>query len=287
LVSKHARWLAAVMPNSPLNQRLLVSLRQQDFADVRFLVSDKRQEFAAHRVILAAASPVFAAMFRSDLSANQDSFELKDIDTEAFQNLLDYAYSDSVSGINESCVFETLYAAKKYLLQGLVEACSRFLVGSISSDNLPDILQNCLYLDAQDVVRECLDRASRCWDLLAPRLPQCSAEAVVALLSSDYLPCTEAEVLNCLIDWVDAECLRQGLQSKQPAARLQALEASDIRAELLACVRFSYMTRRQLTDLAAPSGLLNDQQLLEAFTRRAQRDDSCREWPRRINPDSL
>uniref|UniRef100_A0A1I8J6W5 BACK domain-containing protein n=1 Tax=Macrostomum lignano TaxID=282301 RepID=A0A1I8J6W5_9PLAT len=203
-------------------------------------------------------------------------FELKDIDTEAFQNLLDYAYSDSVSGINESCVFETLYAAKKYLLQGLVEACSRFLVGSISTA--------CTL--TQDVVRECLDRASRCWDLLAPRLPQCSAEAVVALLSSDYLPCTEAEVLNCLIDWVDAECLRQGLQSKQPAARLQALEASDIRAELLACVRFSYMTRRQLTDLAAPSGLLNDQQLLEAFTRRAQRDDSCREWPRRINPDS-
>ena len=85
------------------------------FSDVTFVVGAK--EFKGHKNILAARSPVFAAMFEHDFIEKQESKVLiTDVSEDAFEQLLRYIYtfkcpdleqfaSDLFSAADKVCLF--------------------------------------------------------------------------------------------------------------------------------------------------------------------------------------
>ena len=66
------------------------------FPDLSFQVGKKLAEFTAHQAVLASVSPYFMAMFEQDPrteSLTRKSYNVKETTPEAFQVLLDYAYT--------------------------------------------------------------------------------------------------------------------------------------------------------------------------------------------------
>ncbi|KAL3071709.1 hypothetical protein niasHS_016384 [Heterodera schachtii] len=102
-----------------------------EYADVHFLVGDgdAKELVRAHKVILMSASEVFAAMFRfncqkektENASDNCPSVEIPDVEAAAFKVMLSFIYTDDLSVLNGDNAMAVLYAAKKYIIPGLVD----------------------------------------------------------------------------------------------------------------------------------------------------------------------
>ncbi|XP_057321488.1 speckle-type POZ protein-like [Microplitis mediator] len=99
--------------------------------------------FEAHKSILMARSPVFAAMFSHDMIEKKESkisISIPDITPRVFEKVLEYIYTDKVTGLDEINV-DLLKAADKYQLRSLKNICQASL-GKILT------LENAFYLMA-------------------------------------------------------------------------------------------------------------------------------------------
>lgn len=79
----------------------------------------------AHKIMLAAASPVFHAMFFGDLAEPAD-VEIKDVSSEAFKEFLQFAYL-AVPKVTLENVGDVLYLADKYDMAKCTEYCFKYL----------------------------------------------------------------------------------------------------------------------------------------------------------------
>ena len=113
-------------------------LTNQTLTDVTLHVKDK--EFKAHKVVLAAASPVFEAMFKEGTKEHEDNYvNIEDIDSDVFDVFLRFIYSGQVDHLDEMCL-DLLVAADKYDVQPLKEICVQHMTKNISVENAVDVL---------------------------------------------------------------------------------------------------------------------------------------------------
>jgi hypothetical protein len=121
-----------------LNTHVVKMLTNQFLTDVTLKVKDK--EFKAHKVVLAAASPVFEAMFKEGTKEREDNYvNIEDMDSDVFEVFLRYLYSGQVDKLAE--MFTDLFtAADKYDVQLLREICMQQMVKNISVDNAVEML---------------------------------------------------------------------------------------------------------------------------------------------------
>ncbi|KAL0880684.1 hypothetical protein ABMA27_001902 [Loxostege sticticalis] len=89
----------------------------------------------AHRNVLAAASPVFAAMFFGEWAESDGPIRIEDIQPETFISMLKYIYADDINigSFDDACAL--YYAAHKYTLKHLQEQCLEYLRGNLTPDN--------------------------------------------------------------------------------------------------------------------------------------------------------
>ncbi|XP_049831540.1 TD and POZ domain-containing protein 1-like [Schistocerca gregaria] len=89
----------------------------------------------AHRAVLAARSPVFAAMFRHDvLEASEGSVNIADINQEVLQQLLQFMYTDEAP-LLECVAPELLAAAEKYSVTRLKQQCEQQVIMDLCVEN--------------------------------------------------------------------------------------------------------------------------------------------------------
>ena len=129
--------------------------------DVIFNVGD--QQFPAHKDILAARSPIFAAMFKHSTKENlSGEVDVPDIESNVFKELLRYIYTGEVPLERMDAVAAGLLAAAdKYLLEKLKKACADHLINEMSPENCVKLLSlgendpaYCLREKAIDYVRQ-------------------------------------------------------------------------------------------------------------------------------------
>ncbi|XP_037808057.1 protein roadkill-like [Lucilia sericata] len=108
------------------------------FADVTLVVDDK--EFHVHKAILAARSPVFAAMFEHEMKEQTlNRVEITDIDGDILQEMLRFIYTGKVINIAEIAKF-LLPAADKYAIESLKKFCEVMLNDKISIETAVETL---------------------------------------------------------------------------------------------------------------------------------------------------
>jgi speckle-type POZ protein len=115
----------------------LASITDDKFADFVFKVGNVK--IPAHRVILAARSPVFAAMFQHDMTENKtNETEITDVTPAAFKALLRFIYTGhcEVENLEE----QLLVAANKYDIQDLKQICAKEMRKKLTVDNAVDLL---------------------------------------------------------------------------------------------------------------------------------------------------
>ncbi|XP_049796059.1 speckle-type POZ protein-like [Schistocerca nitens] len=87
---------------------------------------------AAHRAVLAAASPVFAAMFAHDmLEASCGQVSIDDVEGPVLRLLVAYTYTLQAPQLPDTAA-QLLSAADKYGLSALKAACERQLISQLA-----------------------------------------------------------------------------------------------------------------------------------------------------------
>jgi len=93
-------------------------------SDVRLVAKNQPgTEFNVHKAILASRSPVFAAMFTSNLKKkkkNSDRLEIADVTADVLQQMLRFVYSNQLDKLEND--------ALKQLLRAADHACSDFFI---------------------------------------------------------------------------------------------------------------------------------------------------------------
>ncbi|GFT17696.1 speckle-type POZ protein-like B [Nephila pilipes] len=95
----------------------------------------------AHKNILSMRSPVFSAMFSSEMEeTRKNEVDITDVDVPVLRMMLKYVYTGKVENLTVSLAGDLLFAADKYLLKGLKSLCSDYLKSTISIQNVLGIL---------------------------------------------------------------------------------------------------------------------------------------------------
>jgi BTB/POZ domain len=113
-------------------------LTNQTLTDVTFECQGKK--LRAHKVILAAASPVFEAMFKEGTKELEENYVIiQDIESDVFEVFLRFLYSGNVDQLDE--MFTDLFpVADKYDVQPLRKICIRHMADNISVENAVEVL---------------------------------------------------------------------------------------------------------------------------------------------------
>jgi hypothetical protein len=111
----------------------------QSNCDIQFLFQDG-QKIGGHISILAARSPVFAAMFNNQ-PTKTDPVLINDTQPDILKEVLHFIYSGRTRvPLTEANVWSLFTAAEKYDVAGLKEECTRFLLIQIRASNAIDWL---------------------------------------------------------------------------------------------------------------------------------------------------
>jgi len=97
--------------------------------------------FYCHKGILSARSPVFKAMFQSNMKENElGTVEIEDIQQEAFSEFLQYIYTGSISLSFDKYGKELLAVADKYQVDKLKRACKKELISKLDAENCSEMI---------------------------------------------------------------------------------------------------------------------------------------------------
>lgn len=126
------------VPDCKLSEDLSLLFESSKFSDV--ILSVEGREFFAHKAILAARSPVFAAMFEHEMEEKkQNRVEITDMDNEVLNEMLKFIYSGKAPQL-EKMADDLLAAADKYDLERLKVMCEEALCSNLAVDTAADVL---------------------------------------------------------------------------------------------------------------------------------------------------
>ena len=126
------------VPRCSLSDDFAQLFDNQKFSDVTLSVNGT--EFQAHKNILAARSPVFAAMFEHDMEEKQSGkVEIHDFDGDVIKEMLLFIYTGKVLNLDKMAD-ELLAAADKYQLDRLKAMCEKTLLNNLSIENASELL---------------------------------------------------------------------------------------------------------------------------------------------------
>lgn len=109
-------------------------LKNGKLSDVILSVSGV--DLPAHRAILAARSPVFAAMFEHEMKeVTESKVEIPDVEAEVMEELLGFLYTGKVPSM-EVYAGELLAAADKYQVDALKSIAEEALCAKLAPDSV-------------------------------------------------------------------------------------------------------------------------------------------------------
>ncbi|OXA64020.1 kelch-like protein 9 [Folsomia candida] len=199
---------------SPTHTGILLSglnnLRSRNLLVDVTLIADG-QSFEAHRVVLASISDYFRSMFTSDVrESNLKEITLEGVSARGIQYLLDYAYTSRLS-LNLLNIQDVLSTASHVQVTTVVEACSSYLQEQLDLENCVDIVT----LAETYSLHQLRKRVYRfiCGHLMdfsqTQDFQRLSVAQLEYLLQCDYcVDCTEAEVLQIVLQWVEFDTCR-------------------------------------------------------------------------------
>ena len=116
----------------------------EESSDVTLEAKDG-QPFHAHKIILAARSPVFAAMFAHNMREKKESnVHINDVDSDTLSAMLRYIYTgcvvDEDNSAADGSLTKLLAVADKYALEGLKVRCEHALARNLNVRLVSDCL---------------------------------------------------------------------------------------------------------------------------------------------------
>ncbi|KAL0871349.1 hypothetical protein ABMA27_005090 [Loxostege sticticalis] len=191
----------------------MVNLYYSDsWTDCTFLVGSE-QLVSAHKVVLAAASPVFAAMFYGGMP-EKGPIQIDDIEPDTFIEMLRYIYTDNtdIISFNDACAL--YYAAKKYMLLHLKTECLEYLINNLTAADCCLAYEFAQMFDEKDLLKACEElMKTKTMEVLHSRgFQDASLKTVHFIYSMDNLTITsEVDLFEALEHYVKVNDMSEEL----------------------------------------------------------------------------
>ena len=175
-----------------MNEQIGKLFGDEKFSDVKITCGGK--VFHCHRSILSVRSPVFEAMFQSDMMENiSRTVDIKDIKPEVVMEMLHFIYNGGTSTetVMDEIGKDLLGAAEQYQLDLLKNKCEEKLCSSLDVNNSVELLVLADLHQASKLRRMALRLVARNMDTivdtdvykeLIPRYPALALEITKALV---------------------------------------------------------------------------------------------------------
>ncbi|XP_053201158.1 uncharacterized protein LOC128386188 isoform X1 [Panonychus citri] len=208
-------------------------LQNKSFTDVTFIVGPPQhsKKYVGHRVLLAMTSPVFEAMFYGDMADKSKVIRIPDLAPIGFENLLRYAYTDSLNLNSVEDAMLTAYAAKKYLLPHLLRECLAYIEKNITPSCACAVYEFANVLNSQQLIFQSIQIIDRqTYHVITHKsFNSIQSTTLEFIVGRRYLNLySEYSLFNAIIQWALAECKRRSLNSNDWTIVRGVLEDSTI-----------------------------------------------------------
>ncbi|CAG2163094.1 unnamed protein product [Oppiella nova] len=212
-------------------------LQNKSFTDVTFIVGPPQhsKKYVGHRVLLAMTSPVFEAMFYGDMADKSKVIRIPDIAPIGFENLLRYAYTDSLNLNSVEDAMLTAYAAKKYLLPHLLRECLTYIEKNITPSSACAVYEFATVLNSQQLVYQSMNTIDRqTYHVITHKsFNNIQLSTLEFIVSRRYLNLySEFSLFNSVIQWTQNECKRRSANANDWIVIRGLLEDSTIMKNL-------------------------------------------------------
>merc|ERR1712137_627584 len=186
--------------------------------------------------------------------------EIPDMDPSSFLAVLRFVYTARVS-LSPDTAMGTLYAAKKYGVTGLSDACVNFLRHSITRRNVCMIFAQAQMFDEGVLEKECLRMIERhAKDILdSAGFREIPPSGLRTILQSDRLGVREITIFRACLRWAECECKRQRLPPNKENKR-------QVLRDVYPHIRFPLVTTEEVVEEVVPSGVLTSEELVQLFS---------------------
>lgn len=249
-----------------LSSRMAGLLIQQDTSDVKFLFPNESgcPSVPAHKIVLCSGSPVFRAMFYGPL-AERDVVEIVDSGSENFRTLLQFVYTDKVNLTDES-VSDVMYLAKKYDVEALVTTCLNYVRNHINRKNVVVFYHELKFFGEVGLLDRCFTEMDQYAHYLINNndyLKDFSKELFRTLLQRDTFCAREVDIFDGMKWWATKK-----INEKDGNPEDAVVEPERVRAELedlLPLVRFPLMTLKEFIQIAVPTKILTNEEVVDVL----------------------
>uniref|UniRef100_A0A9J2PIZ9 BTB domain-containing protein n=1 Tax=Ascaris lumbricoides TaxID=6252 RepID=A0A9J2PIZ9_ASCLU len=261
----------------PTLSERMIALRENGVGfDVEFHVGPAQNSkiLRAHRAVLAAGSKAFEKTFfeleqgippakKRKLAAGDNAhllvLEYPDVNPISFAAIIDFLYSDfepESINVDDSVVLDTLYAARKFEVPQLENACI-MLLGDIAPAVAVALLEQAKKHCSDELMRKCFDVIDSETDgaLSSDSITKLNRETLKTIVErSELTPSDEIMIFRAVCAWADAECIRKGIEAATPQQKREIL------GDIFNAVRFPTMSVDEFGEVAN-SGMLTDQEI--------------------------
>ncbi|KAJ5068564.1 btb/poz domain-containing protein [Anaeramoeba ignava] len=114
---------------------------EESYFDFEIICEQNQTSFKTHKSILSSRSEYFKSLFKSKMKEYQENkMILKDVSSSILSSILNYFYSGKIE-INLENAIEILIFSSKYLIDELIEICSKFIKNNLQFETIVDILK--------------------------------------------------------------------------------------------------------------------------------------------------
>jgi hypothetical protein len=156
-------------------------------------------------------------------------------------------------------VLHVMYAAKKYLLDDLVERCSKFLEEELSEENVCSILNHCLLYDEKTLLNKCETFIThyKMAVIVSPDVLNLEKDTLHHLLSMKLGHCTEAvDTFRYCLRWAKSRQINKD----------EVVSLRNIMGDCLFQIQFSSMAAPALASILGDEpDVLNDKEQATLF----------------------
>lgn len=215
------------------------------WADVLFLF-EIDEEVPAQKSILAAASPVFDAMFFGPIK-EKDVVKIDDSNPSAFKEFLQLFYLENVKLTMEN-TDEVARLADKYDMVDCFNKIATSLIGEFTMDNMCWGYQMAIATGHDELIKFCEKNISAFSDdaFKSATFLHCDQKVLKKILQLDNIQCKETEIFEACIEWAKFNCKENGIDESK---------AENLKAQLGDCfnlIRFGVMTLEEFTIQTKP-----------------------------------
>ena len=175
-----------------------------------------------------------------------------------------YVYGEKVD-ITMTTALPLLYAAKKYLLDGLLKECVQMMQKSIEVETVCSILQQSVKFAENALRDECLQFiAITSRSVFASEGFLCLTHDVLStVLDMATMSCSERTVFESCVKWARHQLRESGNDNPSDG------EIRHILGDVLYLIRFPTMTAKEFAELAASSEVLTSEEKNDVFIYKA------------------